>query len=97
MRVALYHGIVTRLEICASEKHEREIVQRAVNPQSALWCQCRGGRRTGKCSEMQIKTTPLQMLGILFFFTRDTRQKKIVLLVVISGPGLSIFEVLSLL
>lgn len=76
MRVALYHGIVTRLEIRASEKHEKKIVRRAVNSQSAHMYQCSGGRRTGKCSEMHTKTPPLQMLGILFFLQEILDRRK---------------------
>ena len=91
MRVALYHGIVTRLEIRASEKHEKEIVRRAVNPQSAHMYQCSGGRRTGKCSEMHTKTPPLQMLGI-FFIQEILDRRESYFLILIFGPGLSTFE-----
>jgi hypothetical protein len=50
MRFVLYHGIVTRLEIRASEKHEMENGARNSNP--PICTGCKGNRRTEKCSEM---------------------------------------------
>jgi hypothetical protein len=52
MRVVWYHGIVNSSEISASEKHEMKMVQENINPQSAHMYQCKGNRRTRKCSEL---------------------------------------------